>query len=190
MSATPKIEDIHVWTFKVARAAAAVGNYCDHVEHNEVVDRAWILDSGAVLREIAYEIFAAMDLSPLDVYTQRLQEIESRNVLHPQSALPEIASVALSIALAASTWRDLQRAQSQHDRDYHPDVIGLSKYDQLRHYAFHLSKLAGALAEVCVGELSFEDFCAKRLADILLFGIKLSTVCNQALPDSDITDLV
>ena len=69
----------------------------------------------------------------------------------------------------------------EHDRRYHPDVLGLSKSDQLRHYALHLAKLAGAMAQVAAGRGDDADFRARRLPDLLLFGLKLSTVAGERL---------
>jgi len=75
----------------------------------------------------------------------------------------------------------LQRLQWEHDRNYHPDVLGLSRYDQLRHHAFHLAKLAGAAADAASGEPS--DLLRRRLPDLLLFGLKLATLTIDQLPD-------
>jgi hypothetical protein len=77
----------------------------------------------------------------------------------------------------------LQLAQVEHDRRYHPDIIGLSKADQLRHNALHLAKLTGAVAAVAAGEGDRADFSARRLPDLLLFGLKLSTVSGESLPE-------
>ena len=75
--------------------------------------------------------------------------------------------------------------QWEHDRNYHPDVLGLSRYEQLRHYAFHLAKLAGAAAAAASGDES--DFLARRLPDLLLFGLKLATLTNEPLPDEQVS---
>jgi hypothetical protein len=70
--------------------------------------------------------------------------------------------------------------QWEHDRRYHLDVFGLSRYEQLRHYAFHLAKLAGAASES-----DDRDF-QRRLPDVLLFGLKLATLMSEQLPDTTI----
>ncbi len=75
--------------------------------------------------------------------------------------------------------------QWEHDRHYHPDVLGLSRYEQIRHYAFHLAKLSGAAAEAASGDES--DFLARRLPDLLLFGLKLATLTNEPLPDEQVS---
>jgi hypothetical protein len=75
----------------------------------------------------------------------------------------------------------LQRVQWEHDRHYHAEVLGLSRYEQLRHYAFHLAKLAGAAAETASGD-DERDFFACRLPDLVLFGPKLGTLTNEQLP--------
>jgi hypothetical protein len=162
------------FALRLAPPAAAVANYCDHVEHNEIADRAWVLDAGVQLRELACELSTSSGLSPFDLYAERLGEIEARNVLaHPERFDGHRA------ALEARTWRDLQLVQADHDRDYHPDVVGMAKDQQLRHYALHLAKAVGAFAEPR-GE---QELLHTRLPDVLLFGIKLSTVMGARLPD-------
>lgn len=158
----------------LAPPAASVANYCDHIEHNENADRAWVLDAGVQLRELACELATRSELSPFDLYAERLGEIEARNVLtHPASYDGHRA------ALEARTWRDLQLVQADHDCHYHPDVVGMAKDQQLRHYALHLAKAVGAFAEPC----EEQELLHRRLPDVLLFGIKLSTVMGVRLPE-------
>lgn len=163
----------------VARAAGQVSNYCDSVEHNEVTDREWVLDAGSTLREGAFMLAGALGLDLVDLYAQRLESIERRG---PASALPG-AFAGASAARAAQTWLDLQLVQLQHDRYYHRDVSGLSKYDQLRHYAFHLAKLTSSYVAATIDEESRADVIDRRLADTLLFGLTLATVMSQRLDD-------
>ncbi|WP_420626806.1 hypothetical protein [Candidatus Poriferisodalis sp.] len=85
----------------------------------------------------------------------------------------------------AHCWDEVQIAQVEHDRQFHPDVFGLSKVDQLRHYTFHVTKLAGLLVEA-VDLGNWETFRDERLADIAVFGVKLATVCNERLPSLEI----
>ena len=165
------------WALEVSLAAAAVANYCDHVEHNEDVERGWIWDAGRTLRRIACEIAAYEDLDLLGLYAERLRMIERRNPLYEEDGLDGGLR-----ASEAATWRELQLAQVDHDRHYHPDVMGLNKFDQLSHYALHLAKLAGTLAEVARGE-GDAAFLERRLPDFLLFGVKLATVSGKTLPD-------
>ena len=161
---------------RLAVISADVNNYVDHVEHNEVIDRDWVLGSAAKLRELALELAAHEGLNPVAVYSQRLEAIQQRNVLNN----PFLARSAAHAAFAAKTWRDLQITQAEHDRVYHPDVFGLTKNDQLRHYAFHVAKLAGLLAQRARtddgGELT-----VRRIADLMLFGVKLATVMGVKL---------
>jgi hypothetical protein len=176
------VSDRHFQDFalRLAPAAAAVANYCDHVEHNEIADRAWVLGVGADLRQLAWELAVGAGLAPIELYAERLGEIEARNVLaHPGSYDGHRA------ALEATTWRELQLVQIAHDRHYHPDVIGLAKDEQLRHYALHLSKAVGAFAE----PREREELLRRRLPDVLLFGVKLWTVMGSRLPDEVFPDL-
>lgn len=163
----------------MALAAASVANYCDHVEHNEAVELAWVTDSARTLRKVACEVAAAEGVDLRILYSERLRAIEARNPISSTDSLD-----GGKAAEAATTWRALQMAQVAHDRFYHSDVIGLSKADQLRHYALHVAKLAGAYAEIAIGELGIDDFRARRLPDTLLFGLKLATVTGKRLPET------
>jgi hypothetical protein len=167
------------WAKEMVVAAAAVANYCDHVEHNEVVELVWVTDSAKTLRKVACEAAAAEGVDLQMRYAERLRAIEARNpISNPDT--PDGGEAAE----VATNWRALQLAQVAHDRYYHSDVIGLSKADQLRHYALHCAKLAGAYAELAADELGVEDFRARRLPDTLLFGLKLATVTGKRLPET------
>ncbi len=163
---------------EVALAAGLVANYCDRAEHLEQLDRAWISQAGATLRGQAMALGAATGLDVWRAYARRLGSIEDRHVLRASVPFDGEAEAA-----AATTWSELQTVQAEHDRWYHPDVTGLARSDQLRHYAFHLSKLAGAIAEVTGDHERWPDFAERRLPDLLLFGIKLATVTGERLPD-------
>lgn len=162
----------------LARVAADVANYCDHVEHNEEVSRDWVTVAAFDLRELALRLAKSEGLDLFSKYANRLRAIEGRNVLNsPESFDGLVASQQ------CHTWRDLQLVQIQHDRFFHPDVFGLQKLDQLRHYSFHLSKLAGAFARWVMNEGLDEEISNRRLPDVLLFGVKLSTVMGEKLPE-------
>jgi hypothetical protein len=158
----------------VAPRAAAVANYCDHVEHNEVADRDWVLGAAEDLALLAFELADAVGLELMELYAERLGAIEARNVLARPAGFDGHAA-----ALEAETWRDLQIVQVEHDRFYHPDVVGLTKAEQLRHYALHLAKIVGAFAEAS----DADELIARRLPDTLLFAIKLHTVMGNRLSE-------
>lgn len=158
----------------LAPLTAAVANFCDHVEHNEAADRAWVLGAAEQLRALTSGLCAQEGLSLVDIYAERLGAIEARNVLAAPGAFDGHRA-----ALEARTWRDLQLVQGDHDRHYHPDVVGLAKIEQLRHYALHLSKIVGAFAEPAARE----DLLQRRLPDAVLFALKLSTVMGSRLGD-------
>jgi hypothetical protein len=162
---------------RLARAAGDVANYCDSVEHNEAAERAWVTESGATLREVATDLSAAIGEDLVELYATRLAQIEQRGVA---AALPN-AFDGPAEARDAQTWFDLQLVQVQHDRHFHPDVAGLTKYDQLRHYAFHVAKLAAAVSGGLADESVRADVAERRLADTLLFGLTLATVMGQRL---------
>jgi hypothetical protein len=161
----------------LAPAAAAVANYCDHVEHNEVADTAWVTDAALVLQEEALLLARDAEIDLVEAYADRLRAIEMRNPLFRLDKFD-----GRSAALAAETWRDLQFVQIDHDRHYHPDVIGLTKAEQLRHYALHLAKIVGAFA--CPAEL--DEVLTRRLPDTLLFALKLRTVMGKCLDDEKV----
>ncbi len=133
--------------------------------------------AGADLRDLAVRLAHETSNDLVSLYGRRLRLIESKNVLASRTSFDGNAA-----AQGAKTWRDLQLVQAEHDRVFHPDVVGLQKLDQLRHYALHVAKLAGSVADVDIGEVALADFIARRLPDIVLFGIKLSTVTGEALP--------
>lgn len=163
-------------SFALAAAphAAAVANYCDHVEHNEVAETDWVVDAGRELARLASEFANAAGLDLIHLYAERLGAIEARNVLARPGGFDGHAG-----ALAAETWRDLQVVQVEHDRYYHADVIGLAKLEQLRHYALHLAKIVGAFADA----RDIDELTHRRLPDTLLFAMKLQTVMGRRLPD-------
>jgi hypothetical protein len=77
----------------------------------------------------------------------------------------------------ARDWREVQLVQLAHDRYFHPDVLGLTKLEQLRHYAFHAAKFPAFLTQASDALVPPE-----RVADMVLFGIKLQTVTGLSLP--------
>lgn len=168
--------DFHEFALRVAPPSAAVANYCDHVEHNEHAERDWVLGAAERLRELACDLALDAGLSPVELYAERLGAIEARNVISRAGSYDGHRE-----ALAARTWRDLQLVQLEHDRCYHPDVLGMAKDRQLQHYALHLAKAVGAFAEPR-GE---EELLTVRLPDVFLFGVKLPTVMNVRLGDGE-----
>jgi hypothetical protein len=169
------ISPFQEFALRLAPLAASVANYCDHVEHNEICDRDWVLDAGVRLRDLTCEFAMSSGLSLFDLYAERLGEIEARNVLARLGGYDGHGA-----ALEARTWRDLQLVQGDHDRYYHPDVVGMAKDQQLRHYALHLAKAVGAFAE----PREEQELLHRRLPDVLLFAIKLPTVMGVRLSDA------
>jgi hypothetical protein len=163
-------------SFALAAAppAAAVANYCDHIEHNEAAAADEVLQAGEELRRLTFELAAEANLDLIHLYAERLGAIEARNVVARPGGFDGHAAT-----LSAETWRDLQVVQIEHDRYYHPDVVGLAKVEQLRHYALHLAKIVGAFA----GSADDDELVNRRLPDTLLFAIKLQTVMGKRLSD-------
>lgn len=161
----------------VAPPTAAVANYCDHVEHNEVAQGDWVTEAAEALQAQALRLARDAGLDMVELYADRLQMIESRNVLSHDESFD-----GREAALAAETWRDLQLVQVTHDHHYHSDVVGLSKAEQLRHYALHLAKIVGAFAEAT----DEQELLTRRLPDTLLFALKLRTVMGTRLESAEL----
>jgi hypothetical protein len=173
-------DQLHNFALATAPLSAAVAKYCDHVEHNEAAETAWVVGAGEGLCRLAMDFARDSGLDLVQLYAARLGAIESRNVLTAPRSFD-----GRRAALAAKTWRDLQLVQAEHDRYYHPDVNGLAKVEQLRHYAFHLAKIVGAFAEA----RDQDELFNRRLPDALLFAIKLRTVMGAHLADDPLPRL-
>ncbi len=171
-------EELASEALELASIAGVVANACDHAEHNEAADPIEVRIAGQRLRAAALRLARGTNESITSLYQQRLRAIELRNVLHHPGAFDGPSRVA-----DAASWRELQLIQIEHDRFYHPDVLGLTKSDQLRHYALHLAKLAAAAADAARGLVAQEDFVARRVPDVLLFGLKLATVSGEKLQE-------
>jgi hypothetical protein len=122
-----------------------------------------------------------MRASSMDVkryYADRIEGLEGRNVLRWDGSgnWPDVIR-------NAKTWREVQIAQSRHDAMFHPDVVGLPRADQLRHYHLHLSKLVRRMLPTCFSVEAWAEFAESRLIDLVIFGVKLATVTNVSLPD-------
>lgn len=174
LSAMESNDRFRNFALAAAPPAAAVANYCDHVEHNEAAATASVLQAGEELRRLALELAAEAKLDLVYLYAERLGAIEERNVVGRPGGFDGHGA-----ALSAETWRDLQVVQIEHDRYYHADVVGLAKVAQLRHYALHLMKIVGAFA----GSADADELVHRRLPDTLLFAIKLQTAMGERLGD-------
>ena len=126
------------------------------------------------------ELSSSLGVDIVSKYSNRIALIAETSVVADGKS-------AANRVLEARTFRELQRVQVEHDRVFHADVFGLSRIEQLRHYVLHLAKIAGGLAALSEDESKVEDFQNRRLPDLLLFGIKLSTVMGEALPSETLT---
>ena len=165
------------------RATADLARYCEHVEHNEPHSVADALSAGERIRSIAATLSATSDISLATIYAARIRMVEEKSPMRHVSR--RHGSVDLSgadVIDAARTWRELQIGQLIHDRQFHPDVFGLSKIDQIRHYTLHMAKLAGCFVEALDND-TWDMFQHNHLADVAIFGVKIATVCNSELPE-------
>lgn len=178
-----KLENAYV----LVRVAGSIAVHCDRSEHNEDVLKDTLRTQGSLLRDLAVGLAVDNNLDLVELYASRLEGLEAR---HPMgdSGLFDGGGAARVI----ESWSDAQQVQYKHDIYYHPDVSGMPKFNQVRHYAFHVSKLAMLTLEAALeNEHSTDDhiradFWTLRLADILIFGIKLATVTGERLSTSPI----
>src|SRR3954454_18390168 len=87
----------------LAVLAGEVANFCDHAEHAEPADVEIVRSAGTKMRQLAVELSTRAGSDAIDLYVQRLRQIEERNVLPHRHALDSSA-----LAREATTWRDLQ----------------------------------------------------------------------------------
>lgn len=170
----------------LVRVAAALAAYCEHVEHNEPTLPQLPIDAARRLRALAADLAAGARLDLATCYAERIERVEVASLY---SQIPNSTSLSLPGAQAmkgSTTWADFQAAQVIHDRQFHPDVFGLSKIDQLRHYTLHVTKLAGLLIDA-IDSNRWGDFAPNRLADLAIFGVKIATACNDRLPAAELS---
>lgn len=163
---------------RLLASTGQLARYCDKSEHNEVADAAIISSCAGDLRAVGVLLLRSQGCSPVAEMAGRLGSIEQRNVLHSDESFDVLKHVH-----DRSTWREFQLAQARHDAEFHPDVLGQRKDDQLRHYTLHLAKLCW-LMDLAVAQGNAFD--VGRSADIAIFGIKLSTLVGVRLPDEPI----
>jgi|SRR5207253_6936735 len=82
----------------------------------------------------------------------------------------------------------LQKAQEEHDRRFHKDVMSWEKSKQIEHCAFHLSKIAGLFSTYCEkmhhGEpYDVDKLVSDRIPDILIFALKFANTFDQNLEE-------
>lgn len=164
----------------LVRLTGTLARFCDRAEHNEGAERSIVAAAGAELRTTASVLLRACDVDPINSYAARLGALEARHPLYGAGLFDADETIR-----EVKTWRMLQRGQARHDAVYHPDVNGLAKIDQLRHYTLHLAKLAWLLQEAADAG-NIDDDVLDRVTDVLVFGVKLATVSGELLPDEPV----
>ncbi len=167
----------------LAIAAADLALYCDRTEHAEPAPTALIGRAAATLRECASLCADALEVDLVDAYAARLGEVEARGAHHLVADYDGAAA-----ARVAATWCDLHAVQARHDRAYHPDVVGMSRADQTRHCALHAAKLAGCVARALDDDAARHELRDKRVADMLIFGLKLADIAREVLARQPLRD--
>ena len=162
----------------LTRAAADLAGFCEHVEHNEPNSVESAARAGDRLRQIASQLSVRGGVSLVAKYAARIRAVEEKSLLRHASLFEDEMSLAGAEALTfATTWDELQVGQIIHDRQFHPDVFGMPKIEQIRHYTLHVTKLAGLFVDAIDND-EWDAFQRERLADIAIFGVKIATVCN------------
>lgn len=157
---------------------------CDRAEHNEGVAREELLDLGRRARVLGLLLLKQASVEPVAAYADRLRQMEGKNVLHDADGL----DIPSGLASPSCTWRTAQLVQAAHDRVYHLDVMGLPRVQQLQHYTLHLAKLARYLQAADRSPEAWANWSAGRVADVLVFGVKLATVANLRMPQTPLAD--
>lgn len=181
----PSNEDLTRAAFELIQAASDCASFCEHIEHNEPADTHRVVVAGRVMRRMAVALASQSGLSLRQAYETRIRQVEASSLLARSDEGSTKRLVGADALSNAKCWDEVQRAQVAHDRHFHPDVFGLSKVDQLRHYTFHVTKLAGLLTNA-IDLGNWDAFRDERLADIAVFGVKLATVCNERLPSAEV----
>jgi hypothetical protein len=133
----------------ICRAAIAVGDVANYCDHSEHCEE--------VRREWVTE--SARDLRVL-AFT-----------------VAQLAGFDLAGVLGAPTWRSLQLALVACQRHEQPDLVGRSRYEQLRVHAINGTILVSSLTEGCTAELAWK---------FLALGVGLSTVMFEKLPEEPV----
>lgn len=181
----PSDADLTRAALDLIRAASACASFCEHIEHNEPATTNQVVAAAQTMRRVAAQLANQSQLSLRQAYEDRIRSMEASSLLACAADASAMLLVGADALSTAQCWDEVQVAQVAHDRHFHPDVFGLSKVDQLRHYTFHVTKLAGLLAEA-LERGTWDEFRDQRLADIAVFGVKLATVCNERLPAAEV----
>ena len=181
----PSEADLTRAALDLVRAASACASFCEHIEHNEPASTGQVIAAAEAMRGIAAQLAEQSHVSLRQAYEDRIRSVEASSLLACAADASTAHLVGADALAGARRWDEVQAAQVAHDRHFHPDVFGLSKADQLRHYTFHVTKLAGLLAD-SLEQGTWAEFRDERLADIAVFGVKLATVCNERLPSSEV----
>lgn len=175
---------------ELVRAASELACSCEKIEHNEGVPADMPSRAAERLRCVALKLSQCAGISLAAAYARRIREVEKRSLLRHQRLVDgDGECMGADVLSTARTWSDIQVGQAVHDRQFHPDVFGLSKAEQLRHYTFHITKLCRLLLDA-IDSKDFDSFTEERLADIAIFGVKIATTCNVRLPDSAVDSLI
>ena len=166
------------WLIDIAKGSALISNYCDHCEHAETSKASWGIECGDILQDVAVQIGRHEKVDLHTLYAERLERVEHRNLFWESPEAPN----GRELVLSASDWRGLQNAQITHNIYYNPDVTYMSRMNQMRHYAFHVAKLTGAVANQ-VESGPTEEFISTRLPDMLIFRVLIATTMSQKLPE-------
>ncbi len=171
-------EQLQLALRELAVITGSLATYLDRSEHLEPADRDAVADAGRRLRGVAIDLASELGIDAVAAYAQRLSELERRNALAPHDSTDPP-----SLVRAARTWRALQVAQIEHDRWFHPDVFGMPRSEQLRHFVLHLAKLTAVVAQLDEHGDWF-DFVDRRVPDMLVFGVKLATSAGVRLSEA------
>jgi hypothetical protein len=83
---------------------------------------------------------------------------------------------------------ELQKAQQDHDRQFHKDVMSWDRAKQIEHCAFHLTKIGGLFSTYCEKMHHGESYdvnklISDRIPDILIFALKFANLFDLDLEE-------
>jgi hypothetical protein len=163
---------------RLVEFSGVIGQCCDRAEHNEATSPETIREVGQGLRKLAQTITAELGLDLRSLYAERVARVEAAHILGGQGLFDGGKAIR-----EGTTWRAWQIAQMTHDHVYHQDVAGLPKNSQLSHIGHHVAKLAWKLQQTITSTETRDEFLTNRVADLVVFGVKLATVTGQRLPE-------
>lgn len=185
-TATPSNRDAYMCAaIDLVSVTATLADHCLRLESCSPISPSALVEVGEQLRNIAVRLFRLRGTSLVASYAKRIADIEAMSILRHRRIDIERIQTPAELLATAETWSDIQIAQMLHDRQFHPDVFGMSKINQLTHYTLHVMKIPSSVLQAASGE-GTDGELEKRIVDIAVFGVKFATLKNVRLSDEPV----